>query len=103
MLTDPRGINQKTKKWQMSFFPFFLLRTCTAVSSKINMALSSVLSLKHIFGLKGDVKNNIHYYDESHVIYPAGHNIVVYNFEAKSQNKIQSLSDQYEFINISRK
>jgi WD40 repeat protein len=45
----------------------------------------SHISLKHIFGLKGDVKDNIHYIDESNVLYPAGYNIVSYNVEKKTQ------------------
>ncbi len=53
------------------------------------------LSLRHIFGLKGDVRSNIHYYDEVHVLYPAGQNIVVYNTETRSQFKIQSVGDSY--------
>lgn len=53
--------------------------------------MSHLLTLKHIFGLKGDVKNNIHYFDESHVIYPAGQNIIVYNVESKAQVKVQSM------------
>ena len=57
---------------------------------------TTVLTLKNIFGLKGDVKNNIHYYDETHVIYPVGHNIIVYNIESKIQYKIQSLGDMKE-------
>lgn len=43
------------------------------------------LTLKHIFGLKGDVKDNIHYIDENRVLYPAGFNVVIYNVEKKSQ------------------
>ena len=45
----------------------------------------SSVSLKHIFGLKGDVKDNIHYIDETNVLYPAGYNIVLYNTEKKTQ------------------
>jgi len=43
------------------------------------------LTLKNIFGLKGDVKDNVHYIDETRVVYPAGYNIVSYNVEKKSQ------------------
>ncbi len=41
----------------------------------------SALTLRHIFGLKGDVRACVHFFDEAHVIYAAGHNIVVYNTE----------------------
>ena len=32
---------------------------------------------RHVFGMKGDVKDNIAYVDESTVLYPAGHNTVL--------------------------
>jgi hypothetical protein len=38
-----------------------------------------------MFGLKGDVVNNIHFLDDIKVLYPCGHNIVIYNIEDKSQ------------------
>jgi hypothetical protein len=43
---------------------------------------------KHVFGLKGDVANNISFVDESTVIYPAGANTVIYSTESKSQRFI---------------
>ena len=45
-----------------------------------------ILTHKHIFGLKGDVKNNIWYTDENVVVYPCGHNSVIYNTETREQN-----------------
>lgn len=42
-----------------------------------------------MFGLKANVKDNVHYADENVVMYPAGHNVVKYY----SENKLQ------EFIN----
>ena len=29
---------------------------------------------RHVFGMKGDVRANLHYLDEGSVLYPAGHN-----------------------------
>ena len=46
------------------------------------------IALQHVFGLKGDVKNNIHYLDDTHVLYPAGYSIVLYNTERKTQKFI---------------
>ncbi len=40
---------------------------------------------RHIFGLRWDVKDNVHYVDESTLVYPAGHNIVLHNLETKQQ------------------
>jgi len=56
------------------------------------MAMSSLLP-RHVFGLKGDVKDNIHYIDESTVIYPAGHNTVMYHLEQKTQKFIPGTVD----------
>jgi hypothetical protein len=41
-----------------------------------------------VYGLAGDVADNIHYADETTVIYPAGHNVVLYNIEQKVQRHI---------------
>ncbi|KAJ3330947.1 Cilia- and flagella-associated protein 57 [Blyttiomyces sp. JEL0837] len=43
---------------------------------------------RHVFGLKGDVKDNIAYLDEQTVIYPAGSNSILYNTESRSQKFI---------------
>ncbi|KND04574.1 uncharacterized protein SPPG_00295 [Spizellomyces punctatus DAOM BR117] len=43
---------------------------------------------RHVFGLKGDVNNCIAYLDEQTVIYPAGHNSILYNTESKIQRFI---------------
>ena len=42
----------------------------------------------HSFGIKADVKDNICYLDEQTVIYPSGHNIVIFNTEQKTQKFI---------------
>lgn len=41
-----------------------------------------------LFGLKGDVQGNLFYYDDQRVIYPAGHNVVIYNVDEKTQQYI---------------
>eukprot|EP00744_Colponema_vietnamica_P001225 GILI01002055.1.p1 GENE.GILI01002055.1~~GILI01002055.1.p1 ORF type:complete len:1251 (-),score=376.19 GILI01002055.1:222-3974(-) len=43
------------------------------------------LNLRHVFGLKGDVTNNIAYVEENLVVYPSGHNTILYNTENKTQ------------------
>ena len=45
----------------------------------------SLLTLKHIFGLKGDVNHTLHYLDETTVLYPAGYNLILYHLEKKTQ------------------
>ena len=41
--------------------------------------------LRHCFGLKGGVKQNVSYLDEQTVIYPAGTNLVLLNIDQKTQ------------------
>ena len=44
-----------------------------------------MIDCRHIFGLRGDVKDNIHFVEESTIIYPVGHTVVSYNVETKVQ------------------
>lgn len=46
------------------------------------------VSTRHCFGIKADVKDNVYYLDEQTVLYPAGHNIVIFNAEQKIQKFI---------------
>jgi len=43
---------------------------------------------RHIFGLKSDVRNHLHYLEDHVVVYSAGHCVVVYNLETKQQRFI---------------
>lgn len=49
---------------------------------------AATLIPRHIFGLKGNVKNNIWYIDENIIVFPCGHNTVIYNTETKDQQFI---------------
>ena len=50
---------------------------------------SAMLSVcRHIFGLKSDVSFGLHYLEDNCVIYPAGHNIVLYSTDTKTQRFI---------------
>lgn len=40
---------------------------------------------KFIFGVKADVRNNIHYLDDNRVLYTSGHNVIIYNLSTKEQ------------------
>ncbi|KAE9044942.1 Cilia- and flagella-associated protein 57 [Phytophthora rubi] len=40
---------------------------------------------RHFFGLKGGVHNNIAFAEEGVLVYPCGHNVVIYNLESKEQ------------------
>lgn len=43
------------------------------------------LVVRHIFGLRGDVKDNIHFVEENTIVYPVGHTVVLYDVETKVQ------------------
>lgn len=49
------------------------------------------LAPKFLFGLKGDVKQNIFFINDQTVIYPCGHNIVVYNIDDRTQKYIPGI------------
>mmetsp|Transcript_127451 Transcript_127451/g.360642 ORF Transcript_127451/g.360642 Transcript_127451/m.360642 type:complete len:1250 (-) Transcript_127451:139-3888(-) len=40
---------------------------------------------RHVFGLKNGVKGTVHFAEEAHVIYPAGHNTLLYLSDQKTQ------------------
>lgn len=46
---------------------------------------------RFFFGLKGDVKNNVFFVEDNTVVYPCGHNVVVYNMADKSQRYIPGI------------
>ena len=41
--------------------------------------------------MKGDVQGNIFYCEDQRVIYPAGHNVVIYNVDEKTQTYISGM------------
>mmetsp|Transcript_13687 Transcript_13687/g.36226 ORF Transcript_13687/g.36226 Transcript_13687/m.36226 type:complete len:1228 (-) Transcript_13687:39-3722(-) len=47
------------------------------------------LQHRHVFGLKADVKFNVHYADESQLIYPSGTNTILWIAEQKQQKFFQ--------------
>jgi len=47
------------------------------------------LSHRHVFGLKADVKNNVHYAEETQIIYPAGTNTILWLADQKRQSFFQ--------------
>eukprot|EP01012_Entosiphon_sulcatum_P014150 TRINITY_DN1923_c0_g1_i1.p1 TRINITY_DN1923_c0_g1~~TRINITY_DN1923_c0_g1_i1.p1 ORF type:complete len:1205 (+),score=349.53 TRINITY_DN1923_c0_g1_i1:90-3704(+) len=47
-----------------------------------------MLSKRHAFGVKADVKDNIHYIDDTTVAFPVGRNVVIYNTQSNTQKFI---------------
>ena len=43
---------------------------------------------RHAFGLRADVYGNLHFAEENTIVYPCGHNVVLYNLEGKVQKLI---------------
>ena len=43
------------------------------------------VSPRFIFGVNGELKNNLYLVDEHKILYTAGHNVVVYSTEEKNQ------------------
>ncbi len=41
-----------------------------------------------VFGLRADVADNLHYADDGSIIYPAGHNVILYQNDTKTQRFI---------------
>ena len=48
---------------------------------------------RHVFGAKGDVADNVTYVDETTVAYVAGHQLVLYHVETKTQRFIPGRAD----------
>lgn len=46
------------------------------------------LAARHVFGIKGDVADNICYLDEQTIVFPTGSNCILYNIDQKSQRFI---------------
>mmetsp|Transcript_9007 Transcript_9007/g.25093 ORF Transcript_9007/g.25093 Transcript_9007/m.25093 type:complete len:1245 (-) Transcript_9007:111-3845(-) len=57
-----------------------------SVADKDARAVS--LAHRHVFGLKSNVKGNVHFTDETHVLYPAGHNTILYSADQKVQSRV---------------
>jgi cilia- and flagella-associated protein 57 len=57
------------------------------------------LAHRHIFGLKSGVKGNVHFTDETHFLYPAGHNTILYHAaDQKTQTRVFPGSEGSEGI-----
>lgn len=50
---------------------------------------SITLAHRHVYGIKADVKNNIHYAEETQLIYPAGTNAILWMADQKQQKFFQ--------------
>ena len=46
---------------------------------------TAALIHRHVFGIKGDVREPVAFIDEQSVLYPAGHNTVIYSMENRTQ------------------
>lgn len=46
------------------------------------------LTHRHVFGLRSNVKGNIHFAEETQVLYPAGHNTILYLTDQRVQSRV---------------
>ena len=44
---------------------------------------STTLTPQFIFGINGQIKNNLHVVDEKKLLYVAGHNVIIYNMDER--------------------
>jgi hypothetical protein len=65
-----------------------LTRLCSLLLVVVRFCASVAGLCRHVFGLKADVSSGIHYLEDNCVIYPAGHNIVLYSTDTKTQRFI---------------
>ena len=66
-------------------------------SERKEMPPAQVLSQYHLFGLNGDVNNNVIFINENVVVYPAANSVIFFNSETKIQ-KFIPLSDESDSI-----
>ena len=55
---------------------------------------------RHIWGLRSDVKDNLHVIADTTIIYPAGHNIIIRNLESQPQQFIQPPLDSEGILGL---
>ncbi|CAJ1350252.1 unnamed protein product [Effrenium voratum] len=56
------------------------------------------LAHRHVFGFKSGVKGNMHFKDDAHLLYPAGHNTILYHADHKTQMRVFPGSEGSEGI-----
>jgi len=51
---------------------------------------------RHVFGFQSGVKGNMHFTDDTHLLYPAGHNTILYHSDHKTQMRVYPGSEGSE-------
>ena len=54
--------------------------------------VSNAVILKHVFGLRTDVSQCLHYVDENLVTFVGGHNLILHHIEDKTQSFIAGIN-----------
>lgn len=68
----------------------FLTSKTQSLKNEVTQTNSTCIP-KFMFGSNSDVKNCIHFLDEFTVIYPCGHNVVIYRTDDHSQRFLPGL------------
>lgn len=61
------------------------------IASQLDSKPPANLIPKFLFGHKGDVRKNIFFLEDNYVLYPCGHNIVIYNSSDRTQKYIPGI------------
>lgn len=67
-------------------------------TEKAEEAGGAQLAHRHVFGFKSGVKGNMHFTDDAHLLYPAGHNTILYHADHKAQIRVFPGSEGSEGI-----
>lgn len=68
-----------------------IFQESTLYSGSELLSLTDLAMYRFSFGLKGDIRNNVHFLDDQKILYPIGHNIVVYYIDDESQTYYQGI------------
>ena len=49
------------------------------------MSSNYEVAIRFIFGVRGDIKDSLHFWDDNKIVYAAGHNVIDYNIEDRIQ------------------
>jgi len=82
---------QKSVLDQGTHFNLHEIRCIMAGGTSATNSSAPGLVHRHFFGLKGNVHNNVAFAEEGVLVYPCGHNVIVYNLESKEQQFLHAV------------
>jgi len=67
------------------------LTATSLIAPRFLFFLLSFNLFRHIFGISNNWRNHVHFINDHKLLYPAGHNVVVYNTDEKQQTYISGV------------